>query len=66
MLSSSNLDEGLRGYNAKYDCSSGDLNPIGNINKHDIRLFLKWFAAQYNMPVLTEIAEASPTSELRP
>jgi NH3-dependent NAD+ synthetase len=44
VLSSSNLDEGLRGYNAKYDTSSGDLNPIGNIVKKDIRDFLRWFA----------------------
>lgn len=60
------MDESLRGYQAKYDCSSGDLNPIGNINKHDIRDFLKWFAIKFNMPVLNEIAETSPTSELRP
>lgn len=66
VLASNNLDESLRGYQAKYDCSSGDLNPIGNINKHDIRDFLKWFSIKHNMPILKEIAETSPTSELRP
>lgn len=30
VLGSANLDEGLRGYFTKYDCSSADINPIGN------------------------------------
>jgi NAD+ synthase (glutamine-hydrolysing) len=34
MLSSANLDESLRGYFTKYDCSSGDLNPIGSVSKN--------------------------------
>ncbi len=29
VLGSGNLDEGLRGYMTKYDCSSADINPIG-------------------------------------
>jgi NAD+ synthase (glutamine-hydrolysing) len=29
VLGSSNVDETLRGYLTKYDCSSADLNPIG-------------------------------------
>ena len=29
VLSSANVDEGLRGYLTKYDCSSADINPIG-------------------------------------
>lgn len=33
VLSSANVDESLRGYMTKYDCSSGDLNPIGGISK---------------------------------
>lgn len=36
VLGSSNIDEGLRGYFTKYDCSSADLNPIGGINKNDL------------------------------
>ena len=31
VLGSSNVDEALRGYMTKYDCSSADLNPIGGI-----------------------------------
>ena len=42
VLSSANLDEGLRGYFTKYDCSSGDINPIGSISKVDVNKFLKW------------------------
>ena len=31
VLGSANVDETLRGYLTKYDCSSADLNPIGGI-----------------------------------
>ena len=33
VLGSANVDEGLRGYMTKYDCSSADINPIGGISK---------------------------------
>lgn len=39
-LGSSNLEEGLRGYFTKYDCSSADINPIGSISKQDIKKML--------------------------
>lgn len=42
VVGSANLDEGLRGYFTKYDCSSADINPIGSISKTDIRKYLKW------------------------
>ena len=29
VLGTGNVDEALRGYLTKYDCSSADLNPIG-------------------------------------
>ena len=29
VLGSANVDEALRGYMTKYDCSSADVNPIG-------------------------------------
>ena len=31
-------------YYTKYDCSSADINPIGGINKRDLKAFLKWAA----------------------
>jgi len=37
VLSSSNIAEGLRGYLTKYDCSAADINPIGGINKSDLK-----------------------------
>lgn len=33
VLGSANVDEGLRGYLTKYDCSSADINPIGARSK---------------------------------
>jgi NAD+ synthase (glutamine-hydrolysing) len=44
VLSTSNIAEGLRGYLTKYDCSAADINPIGGINKTDIKSFLNYFA----------------------
>ena len=40
VLGSSNVDECLRGYMTKYDCSSADVNPIGGFSKTDLRALL--------------------------
>ncbi len=66
VLGSANVDEGLRGYMTKYDCSSADLNPIGAISKGDLKRMLLWAGDRYGHPVLAEIAGAPPTAELRP
>jgi NAD+ synthase (glutamine-hydrolysing) len=66
VLGSANVDEGLRGYMTKYDCSSADLNPIGAISKGDLKKMLLWAASTYKWDVLAEIAAAPPTAELRP
>mmetsp|Transcript_78360 Transcript_78360/g.153838 ORF Transcript_78360/g.153838 Transcript_78360/m.153838 type:complete len:795 (+) Transcript_78360:17-2401(+) len=66
VLSSGNVDEALRGYMTKYDCSSGDLNPIGGISKVDLKRMLTYLSGAYKLPVLDEIANAVPTAELRP
>ncbi len=69
VLGSANVDEGLRGYMTKYDCSSADLNPIGAISKGDLKRMLLWASDKYgsrSSAVLKEIAGAPPTAELRP
>ena len=66
VLGTGNVDEALRGYLTKYDCSSGDINPIGGISKHDLRRFLKWAEAHLGYTALAEIVEAPPTAELEP
>ena len=66
VLGSANVDEGLRGYMTKYDCSSADLNPIGAISKGDLKKMLFWVANRYQWDVLAEVAGAPPTAELRP
>jgi len=38
VLGSANVDEALRGYYTKYDCSAADLNPIGGVNKRDLKV----------------------------
>ncbi|CAN0277019.1 unnamed protein product [Pylaiella littoralis] len=66
VLGSANVDEALRGYMTKYDCSSADLNPIGGISKVDLKRLLEWAARERGYAALAEIAAAPPTAELRP
>eukprot|EP00210_Caulerpa_lentillifera_P003695 g3528.t1 len=66
VLSSANVDEALRGYMTKYDCSSGDLNPIGGISKTDLYRLLKWGSKNLQYPALLDVVNAVPTAELRP
>jgi NAD+ synthase (glutamine-hydrolysing) len=47
VLGSANVDEALRGYMTKYDCSSADVNPIGGISKSDLRNFLLYAKNKY-------------------
>lgn len=66
VLGSANVDESLRGYLTKYDCSSADINPIGGISKTDLRSFIAWASTRYDLPVLEEFLGAIPTAELEP
>ncbi|EXA50769.1 NAD+ synthase (glutamine-hydrolysing) [Fusarium oxysporum f. sp. pisi HDV247] len=66
VLGSSNVDECLRGYLTKYDCSSADLNPLGAISKRDLKSFISWAAKNFDMPILEEFIHATPTAELEP
>lgn len=47
VLGTANVDESLRGYMTKYDCSSGDVNPIGGISKTDLKAFLQYIKNRY-------------------
>lgn len=68
VLGSANVDEALRGYLTKYDCSAADVNPIGGISKQDLRAFLRWAATPSGLgyPAAAEVVEAPPTAELEP
>ncbi|DBA79501.1 TPA: hypothetical protein ACH3X2_007768 [Trebouxia sp. C0005] len=66
VLGSANVDEGLRGYLTKYDCSSADVNPIGGISKTDIRRFLYWAADHLGYSELRGVVAAPPSAELEP
>lgn len=66
VLGSANVDESLRGYFTKYDCSSADLNPIGSISKSDLRSFILYCSENYGLQSLKSIFEAPPTAELEP
>ncbi|KAG1675369.1 hypothetical protein FOA52_012288 [Chlamydomonas sp. UWO 241] len=66
VLGSANVDECLRGYLTKYDCSSADINPIGGISKQDLRRFLRWGARALGYPELARVEGAAPTAELEP
>lgn len=66
VLGSANVDECLRGYFTKYDCSSADLNPIGSISKTDLRSFILYCGEKFRIKALKEIYDAPPTAELEP
>jgi NAD+ synthase (glutamine-hydrolysing) len=54
VLSCGNVDETLRGYLTKYDCSSADINPIGGISKVDLQSFVKYMRAELDLQLLEE------------
>jgi len=66
VLGSANVDESLRGYLTKYDCSSADINPIGAISKTDLKSFVGWAGEQFDLPILQDFLTATPTAELEP
>ncbi|KAJ3895183.1 hypothetical protein GG344DRAFT_39250 [Lentinula edodes] len=66
VLGSANVDESLRGYLTKYDCSSADINPIGGISKTDLKKFIAWAEGTFDLPILKSFLDATPTAELEP
>lgn len=66
VLGSANVDECLRGYLTKYDCSSADINPIGGISKTDLKRFIAYARDEFNFPILHDFLMAVPTAELEP
>lgn len=66
VLGSANVDESLRGYLTKYDCSSADINPIGGISKTDLKKFIMYAQDSFDLPILDKFLNATPTAELEP
>ncbi|CAK5267570.1 unnamed protein product [Mycena citricolor] len=66
VLGSANVDESLRGYLTKYDCSSADINPIGGISKTDLKKFIAYAETNFDLPILSNFLNATPTAELEP
>ncbi|KAH8103877.1 glutamine-dependent NAD(+) synthetase with GAT domain-containing protein [Cristinia sonorae] len=66
VLGSANVDESLRGYLTKYDCSSADVNPIGGISKTDLKKFIAYAQTTFDLPILESFLTAVPTAELEP
>ncbi len=66
VLSTANLDEALRGYATKYDCSSADINPIGSFSKKDVQKIIKYGIKEFGLYSLIDVRNAKPSSELVP
>ncbi|KAH0620827.1 hypothetical protein JD844_021630 [Phrynosoma platyrhinos] len=49
VLGTANVDESLRGYFTKYDCSSADINPIGGISKADLKSFIQYCTESFHL-----------------
>lgn len=50
----------------QYDASSADLSPLGSISKTDAANFQRWARENWDMPIMTEFLEATPSAELLP
>ncbi|KAI8923296.1 hypothetical protein BC831DRAFT_429144 [Entophlyctis helioformis] len=67
VLGSANIDETLRGYLTKYDCSSADINPIGGISKVDLNKCVRHMCESVpHLDILATFLDAPPTAELEP
>ncbi|KAJ9110837.1 glutamine-dependent NAD(+) synthetase [Naganishia cerealis] len=66
VLGSANVDESLRGYYTKYDCSAADVNPIGGVSKTDLKKFIRFAQDHFDLPILEDFLDAVPTAELEP
>ena len=66
VLGAANLDESLRGYYTKYDCSSADINPIGSFSKLRLKELLNYYHGLHGFDSITDVLEATPSAELRP
>jgi NAD+ synthase (glutamine-hydrolysing) len=59
VLGSSNVDEALRGYMTKYDCSSADINPIGGISKTGNFFIKNIFKLKNGAPIVAQKQKAT-------
>ncbi|MCS6896313.1 MAG: NAD(+) synthase [Bacteroidia bacterium] len=66
LITTSNRSELSVGYSTMDGDSSGGLAPIAGVAKADLREWALWAAETFNLPPLREIAQATPTAELRP
>jgi NAD+ synthase (glutamine-hydrolysing) len=66
VLGSINVEECVRGSLTKHDCSSADLSPIGSFSKLEIRSFIRWARSSFDLPILDEFLNATPSAELEP
>merc|ERR1712196_230294 len=55
-----NVDQALLGFTTKYDTSSGDINPIGTLNHHDVMQMLHWFDDTLKWDSLHKVLEGEP------
>ncbi|KAK1493188.1 carbon-nitrogen hydrolase [Colletotrichum cuscutae] len=46
--------------------ASADINPIGSIDKADLKRFIAWAEKDFNIPCLHDFLTAVPTAELEP
>ncbi len=66
LLTTGNRSEITVGYTTMDGDAAGGLAPIGGLSKTFLKGWALWAAEYYHWPILAEIAEATPTAELRP
>lgn len=66
LLSTGNRSELSVGYTTMDGDTAGGLAPIAGLSKTFLREWALWAASHFGWPILAEIAQATPTAELRP
>ena len=66
LLATSNRSEIALGYCTMDGDTSGGLAPLGGIDKHFIREWLKWVESEKGIAALSLVNSQEPTAELRP
>ena len=66
LLTTGNRSEITVGYTTMDGDSAGGLAPLGGLSKPFLKRWALWAAEHYHWPILAQIAEATPTAELRP
>lgn len=63
LIGTGNRDEIVTGYYTKYDCSSGDVAPIADLSKSQVRMLVRYLLSD-EIDLAEELESAKPSAKL--